>query len=374
MQKTRLIFLLSQNDIGGNTKFVVNLAKEFTSRGVECEIYVPYFTHYYYTKKFRTNKNLSDLVLWAKYVIFQLYTLIFVSKFDWRGNMFSIEKLQVKRYIFSPSKKVLTNSDFIITSAHWDINQMIELGIDLRRVIHVIHHLHSDQSSDLRIFLNKHLFSLVVSSAATGEKCRKIGIRGFTVCNLGVDIKIFHPNRKIRKDPGNLRVGFFYYNHPRKNPLLIQSVIKKLIDNYPKLGIYVFGNGFKISDRGILINKNLSELELAEKLSSLDLFIYISRIEGFGLPPLEAMACGVPVIASNVGAINKFVKHNENGLIIKDGASSDEIVETIFETINDPIKLKKLSRNAFMASQNWTWSKTCDSYIKLFEIIRKSII
>lgn len=378
MQNFRLIFLVSQNDIGGNTKFVANLAKEFKNRGVESEIYVPYFTHFYYTRKFRGKNNHLNLILWAKYVTRQIGALLFVSKFKWRGNLLITEKLKVKRYLFSPSKKVLANHDLIITSAHWEINQIIEIGIDMRKVIHVIHHLHSEHSSDLGIFLNDRLFTLVVSSSATAEKCRELGIKDFSVCNLGVDVEIFNPvqkaARKSSKNFSNLKIGFFYYNHPRKNPRLVESVIVKLINKCPNLSIEIFGNGFNIVNQNIFINENLNELEFANKLSDLDLFVYISRVEGFGLPPLEAMACGVPVFASNVGAINDFIEHNTNGLIIENGITSDKLVEDILRLINDPIKIQKLSRNAFLTAQNWTWAKTCDSYIQLFEGMRNEVI
>ena len=52
---------------------------------------------------------------------------------------------------------------------------------------------------------------------------------------------------------------------------------------------------------------------------ALDLFVAPQRWEGFGLTPLEAMACGVPVIAGRVGAFEEQIKDGQTGLIVQEG-------------------------------------------------------
>jgi N-acetyl-alpha-D-glucosaminyl L-malate synthase BshA len=56
-----------------------------------------------------------------------------------------------------------------------------------------------------------------------------------------------------------------------------------------------------------------------EKLSSADLFLLPSQLESFGLAALEAMACEVPVIATNVGGLPEVVQHGVDGYLVNPG-------------------------------------------------------
>ena len=58
---------------------------------------------------------------------------------------------------------------------------------------------------------------------------------------------------------------------------------------------------------------------LVEILNAADLFLIPSQSESFGLAALEAMACGIPVIASSVGGLPELVRHNETGFIAEIG-------------------------------------------------------
>src|SRR6266704_1069334 len=56
-----------------------------------------------------------------------------------------------------------------------------------------------------------------------------------------------------------------------------------------------------------------------EKLAAADLFLLPSQLESFGLAALEAMACEVPVIATNVGGVPEVVKHGVDGFLVEPG-------------------------------------------------------
>jgi len=366
-----IVFLLSQNDIGGHTKFVLNLSKLLKHKSFDCQIYVPYFTHYFYTKNFRRQKNLSDVFLWTRYFLSQLKSLFFVAKFKWRGDLLGFEKFNVRRYTLFPKKKVLEKADLIITSAHWDIELLLNLGVNPRKILHVIHHLHSNKKSDLKIFIEDRKFALAVSSEFTSKECNEYGIKDFSVCNLGVDLKMFNPSKRNRAIDNVIRVGFFYYNHPRKNPRLIESVIAILIREHPDIEIHIFGNGFNNAGGNVILAEGINEYTYAESIANLDLFVYISKIEGFGLPPLEAMASGVPVIASDVGAVTSYMNNGVNGIILENDCSATNIVNSIERVLRSRDLKNRFSENGVLASQNWSWSKTCDDYLAIFENINE---
>jgi len=56
-----------------------------------------------------------------------------------------------------------------------------------------------------------------------------------------------------------------------------------------------------------------------EKLAAADLFLLPSQLESFGLAALEAMACEVPVIATNVGGVPEVVEHGVDGFLVEPG-------------------------------------------------------
>ena len=76
---------------------------------------------------------------------------------------------------------------------------------------------------------------------------------------------------------------------------------------------------------------------------SLSLFVAPQRWEGYGLTPLEAMACGVPVIVTKTGAFPEFLYKDMTGYLVESG-DSDAIVEKISMLITNPSLMKKFSK------------------------------
>lgn len=163
----------------------------------------------------------------------------------------------------------------------------------------------------------------------------------------------------------DIHIGFFYYRHERKNPRLIETVISEIQTKNPFISIHVFGNGFRKNHTGISVYENLTEAMYADKIASLDLFVYISQLEGFGLPPLEAMASGVCVISNDVGAVNEFLIDKKNGKLMPINASAENWVNEIVYLINDKVTREKLAKQGLEDSKNWPWSSTYNAYLKL---------
>ncbi|UKT62598.1 glycosyltransferase [Pedobacter mucosus] len=89
--------------------------------------------------------------------------------------------------------------------------------------------------------------------------------------------------------------------------------------------------------------------------SAADLFITTPWYEPFGITPLEAMACGTPVIGSNVGGIKYTVKNGETGYLVNPNAPN-ELCERISILLNDEELLSKMSDNALNhVNKNFTW-------------------
>ncbi|MFM8474048.1 MAG: glycosyltransferase, partial [Candidatus Kapaibacterium sp.] len=97
-----------------------------------------------------------------------------------------------------------------------------------------------------------------------------------------------------------------------------------------------------VSDHVTFLGKQTA---LPELLSAADLFLLPSQSESFGLSALEAMACSVPVIASNVGGIPELVSHGENGYVAELGDVS-RMARYAVELLTNPKRWTSFSRRA----------------------------
>jgi len=109
----------------------------------------------------------------------------------------------------------------------------------------------------------------------------------------------------------------------------------------------------------------LSRLELAQIIAGATSLVYPSLYEGFGLPPLEAMACGIPVIASNTSSLPEVV--GESGILI-DPFNTNALANAMHEIIENSSLRQHFSQAAIKRSQQFTWnacaSKTILAYKK----------
>lgn len=91
------------------------------------------------------------------------------------------------------------------------------------------------------------------------------------------------------------------------------------------------------------------------------LFCYPSFYEGFGLPPLEAMACGAPVISSNLTSMPEIL---QDAAIYTDPHNSKDIKEKILSLLEDPTLRNEISFKGLIHSANYSWKKTALETIK----------
>ncbi len=97
-----------------------------------------------------------------------------------------------------------------------------------------------------------------------------------------------------------------------------------------------------ISDRVKFLGKQEAIVDI---LNASDLFLLPSQSESFGLAALEAMACGLPVIASSVGGIPELIKHNECGFISEIG-DTDRMAKYSIDLLTNEKKFEMFSKNA----------------------------
>jgi glycosyltransferase involved in cell wall biosynthesis len=94
-------------------------------------------------------------------------------------------------------------------------------------------------------------------------------------------------------------------------------------------------------------------------------FVFPSLYEGFGLPPLEAMACGAPVITSNVSSLPEVVG---DAALLVDPYSSEAIADAIWKVLSDSSLSARLRAKGLARAQDFSWER---SVAKTLEIYRE---
>jgi glycosyltransferase involved in cell wall biosynthesis len=97
-----------------------------------------------------------------------------------------------------------------------------------------------------------------------------------------------------------------------------------------------------------------------------DLYIGPSLEDAFALPPLEAMACGIPVVVSRQAGISEILTHGVDGLILDDPADSDQLAGFVEKLVSQPEFSVHLGKAAASTALKYTWQRNAD---KLFGVL-----
>lgn len=178
-----------------------------------------------------------------------------------------------------------------------------------------------------------------------------------TVILHGVDLTIFRPTddraalrARLGHAPEDIVIGCFGRVRAQKGVDLMVEAALRLFPSRPRAKLVFTGrvtaehqkftddlkariDAAGLSDR-IRFLGELPWQDVVENYQAIDLFAAPARWEGFGLTPLEAMACGVPVVASRVGAYETLIREGETGsLVARDNA--DELTEALAHWLDD---------------------------------------
>ena len=150
------------------------------------------------------------------------------------------------------------------------------------------------------------------------------------------------------------RIGFVgRLSDERKNLGLLLNSFDQLRDLMPNVELILAGEGGEALtnqihrlnlDKVVTFVGRLPTEDLAALYRSLDVFVIPSHQEGLGIVGLEAMASGVPVVATQCGGPEVFVRNDETGYLVR--SNPDDMARAIFQIIQDRDKRNLMSLNA----------------------------
>lgn len=179
----------------------------------------------------------------------------------------------------------------------------------------------------------------------------------------GYDYFLFVGTLHPRKNLINLFKAFEQFKINTKSPKKLLVVGRKMWWT-PEIEAAL--NSLSVKD-DIIFAGRVSEQELYKITASAYALTYVPIFEGFGIPLVEAMSCGTPVITSNITSMPEVV--DDAGILINP-FSVDEIAKAMIKMNQEHCLRGNLSQKSLIQSKKFSWQKTADL---LWDSIQKTI-
>ena len=211
---------------------------------------------------------------------------------------------------------------------------------------------------------------VTVSSASATDICTDFGVspEAISVMHLGVDTTLFRPAPQITREPHRLMTTASA-DAPLKGLSYLLKAMALLRPEYPEMKLTLVGRPKPDGETQRLIHslgladcieccKGISHEEMVEKYAFASVAVVPSMYEGFGLPAVEAMACGVPLVSTSGGALAEVV--SDAALVVSPG-DSDALAQQIRRLFDDPsLRAEYAARGLERVEQHFCWERCAE--------------
>lgn len=184
-----------------------------------------------------------------------------------------------------------------------------------------------------------------------------------TVISPGINTSLLHPLPKQSLGTGRKTImyimraksqGYFWKGNDE-----FWQASTRLRSEMPELNIIVVTPEHDAVPIACQVVNSPEDTDLARLYATADVFVYASHFEGFGLPPLEAMACGTAVVTTDCGGNRDYTQNGENCLVVPPNDGERLTSSIRYLLLNDNERLR-IAANAHLFAQTWTWQRTAD--------------
>lgn len=190
----------------------------------------------------------------------------------------------------------------------------------------------------------------------------------------GVNKELFYPATPLIHLDGSV-VLFFYDPQVWKGVADAVHAVNIVRQHIPDLKIIMIGR--YLPSTPVVQGKSWSfpfpviyfnrpdQNELVKIYALADVFVSSSWYEGFGLPGLEAMACGVPVVTTDSGGVREYAIPEETAIVVPP-KNPEALAEGILRVLSDEKLRQKLIKNGLEKAKEFDWGKSIDILEKVF--------
>ena len=251
--------------------------------------------------------------------------------------------------IYSAMAHIISNYGILITHKHNKVNPKKHNILIILEMISIL--------------LSKKVIAISNSVKTSLRKIELVRSKKIFVLHNGIDyqkfFKIADSNKILKVNP--IIFGTICRLEPQKGISYLLLAMKFILTKFPSAQLEIVGDGSLQQELKELTEKLgiSNSVKFFGKFTDvipfyrrMNIFILPSVYEGFGIVLLEAMAAGVPVIATNVDGIREVVINGESGILIPP-KNPEAIAEAILKLIENPQLVKKLVDGGLMRSKSF---------------------
>ena len=207
------------------------------------------------------------------------------------------------------------------------------MGMNIPAIIH--RHVNHPITSKWKYNHKKIIKIICVSETVKATVSKMVPEEKLVVVYPAIDVKKFE-RKSIIKTGGEFTVGIISALEKEKNIEEFIEIANKISSKNEDIKFIVVGDGSLKFDLKSNYNPNISFLgfrnDIPEILYSIDLFLFTSKSEGWGIVLLEAMAAKVPVVCANFPAAAEMIQDGKTGFIYKDVNHAVQLIEKLLTT------------------------------------------
>ncbi|MFQ3568498.1 MAG: glycosyltransferase family 1 protein [Aggregatilineales bacterium] len=272
---------------------------------------------------------------------------------------------------------VLIGVPGILMAKRLGIPTLASFHIDIARMAHHYHlgFIEPIVNLSTRVVFNAADYTLAPSRLIQ-EQMQAIGINRVGLWRRGVDAVKFNPRHysndmRAQLSDGHMGDTILLYVGRLGNEKQVDQ-IRAVLDQVPGTRLAIVGDGparsdleAKFAGTNTRFMGYLTGDALSQAYASADIFVFPSAVETFGLVVVEAMAAGLPVVASRVGGVRDVVAEGRTGYTFEVGDTA-AMVEGVRQIASSRSRIAEMGRAARAFAETQTWPAMMDEVIDLY--------
>ncbi|EJG06788.1 glycosyl transferase group 1 [Methanofollis liminatans DSM 4140] len=362
MRIALLVMMFPPKNLGGTEIASYNIAKHLARRNHEVHVITssdPGVPNYKSESGFFIHRTVLNHTKYIGIVLFAITSMIQVTKI--RPDIIHAQNITMGMIAFFGKKF------FKIPYVVWGRGSDVHLQWKFKKYVS-------------KIVLNNADVSIALSQNMKDEM-QKLSKKDIYVIPNGIDPAIFKES-KVKKDYTGTKIIYVGSLLPIKGVKYLIKAMQILHPTNPDIHLTIVGDG---SDRRSLeqmvheyaLVQNISFVgklphkDIPQWLCNNNILVLPSNSEGMPNVLLEAMAAGLPVVATNVGGIPDIIKNKRNGYLVEP-KNPQEIAEKIQYLINNSQMRKIISEQNKMDSQRYNWNNIVQNLDSLYSKVLKT--
>ena len=225
-----------------------------------------------------------------------------------------------------------------------------------------------DRRDAIRRALGRSDVAHVATSAVVEAMLREIDVAPVAMIPAGLASGEFGVDTAIEER--GLVIGFARRYQPSKDPETALEAIEAIHSRVPEATFVCFGDSpDAVLPAWVERLGRVSPTELRAFYNRCSVFLLTSRVEGWGLPALEAMACGAAVISTASGGVEDFLADDVNGVLVPVGDAASVALQTV-ALLSDPDRRIRLAHRATQDAQEFSTER---SLLRLEDLLAERV-